>query len=130
MGLDAYMKSVDDKNLRGKQVDFMVSEANEPTEIAYWRKCRQLQGWMRDLYIKKGGKYPEFNCSPVRLMTADLNRLERAALSGELAKRDDHGFFWGGFSLENDDVESIVIACARAKLAISRGQVVYYSAWY
>lgn len=130
MGLDAYMKSVDDKSLRGKQVDFTVSEANEPTEIAYWRKCRQLQGWMRDLYIKKGGQYPEFNCSTVRLLTSDLNRLERAALNGALARREDTGFFWGDFQLDNGDVESIVIACARAKLAISRGEVVYYYAWY
>lgn len=46
------------------------------SEIAYWRKFNSLHGWMQDLYFKKGGIDPEFNCNTVRLMPEDLDTLQ------------------------------------------------------
>ena len=44
-------------------------------ELAYWRKHPNLQGWMEDLYLEKGGE-GEFNCQDVELTLEDLDALE------------------------------------------------------
>lgn len=68
-------------------------------EHCYWRKCRQLQGWMQELYDEKGGATKDFNVATLLLNSKDIDSLELAISDGTLAGRDDRGFFWGGLPL-------------------------------
>ena len=52
-------------------------------ELAYWRKHPNLQGWMEELYHKKGGE-GEFNCVDLELALEDLEWLEDALDHEEL----------------------------------------------
>lgn len=52
MGLDAYVTAVPKNTLsdedKYKVVDVQIMDEYCGTNIAYWRKCRQLQGWMTE----------------------------------------------------------------------------------
>ena len=52
MRLDAYVTAVPKNKLsdadRYKVVDVEITDEHGATDIAYWRKCRQLQGWMTE----------------------------------------------------------------------------------
>ena len=81
---------------------------------------------MEALYVKKGGKHPDFNMSPVTLDSADLDRLE-AAIKGKKLPGTT-GFFFGASdgSETKDDLSFI----AKARKAIALGNVVFYLAWW
>jgi len=112
MGLDQYAYAVDTNG--------------EKEEIAYWRKHPNLQGWMENLYISKGGQ-EEFNCVPVELEHEDLNNLEQAITNSELP--DTQGFFFGSNSDEHykgQDLEFI----EKAREALDSGLTVVYDSWW
>jgi len=99
-------------------------------ELAYWRKHNRLQGWMENLWVKKGGK-GEFNCVEVELTSKDLNELERIVEDKELPETT--GFFFGSDSYgeyeryhKKTDLEFI----SKAKKEIKKGNKVYYSSWW
>ena len=133
MGLDAYVTAVPKNKLsdadRYKVVDVEITDEHGATDIAYWRKCRQLQGWMTECYVQEGGIDAGFNCATLRLTPEILDALELAMDSGELAAReDDHGFFWGGYPFESSDAAELskVLAYARA----NPDMALFYHAWY
>jgi hypothetical protein len=101
-------------------VDF-ESEDHAP-ELFYWRKHANLQGWMSQLYIKKGGTAPDFNCANLLITSGDLDALETATLPTA------QGFFWGA-SDESDAIRDKEFI-KRARQAIADGLFVVYSAWY
>jgi hypothetical protein len=122
MGLDqyAYVRTVRPE----KDVDF--DEEGEQEELYYWRKHANLQGWMEDLYRKKGGEKESFNCVPVLLTLEDIERLE------ETTKQDNMphttGFFFGE-SYPEDDLATLEF-CKKARKAIQAGKFVFYSSWW
>lgn len=122
MGLDQYAHTTT-KKIAG-EVDFTV-DAGDYQELHYWRKHANLQRWMTDLYLSKGGKDPDFNTSMLLLTSSDLDKLE-ADMKNGLATAT--GFFWGESTPEKDEATREFIAAARA--AIAEGRSVVYSAWY
>ncbi len=123
MGLDQYAYSVDPRLVEGS-VDFKVPD-DCARQIAYWRKHPDLQGWMQELYLAKGGQ-EEFNCVNVRLELEDLDALEEAVRDGDLPRTS--GFFFGESTPDDRDDDLIFIRDARAELA--EGRVVYYTSWW
>ena len=111
----------------------LISVWSEKIEIAFWRKHRNLQGWMTELWRKKnkfGSEYSnkDFNLEELILTEEDLNLLESDVLSKNLPETQDI-FFFG--SEKNDyykdhDLNFI----ARAREYIKDGYTVYYLPWY
>jgi hypothetical protein len=110
-----------------RQRDKLKAEGVLDTDFAYWRKFNNLHGWMRQLYIGKGGDDPDFNCSSVRLMPEDLDAL--AAEAKDL--KPTSGFFFGSQGdMTDEDVANVLRFVERAKAAIAEGYAVFYRAWY
>ena len=70
-------------------------DSEEQTELAYWRKHNRLQGWMEELYTRKGGM-KEFNCVDLEMTEEDINDLENAIDNKSLPETG--GFFFGNDS--------------------------------
>lgn len=123
MGLDMYAMVM--KRAPERAVDFEY-DVEETEEIHYWRKHPNLHGWMRRLYIHKGGSDPEFNLVPVQLTTEDLDQLEQDVSNGALPHTT--GFFFGSSdgSEKEDDLEFI----RKARAAIEEGKTVFYTSWW
>ena len=123
MGLDQYAVARRGEPVRNEHGGL---DYPEKIELAYWRKHPNLEGWMADLYSKKGGK-EEFNCVPVKLTLEDLDNLESAITGGELPETE--GFFFGGDSDEHYREQDLkFIEAARDK--INEGYTVEYSSWW
>lgn len=125
MGLDQYAYAVAAKYVT-KPVDFEIPEKARREELAYWRKHPNLQGWMRELYIQKGGGDQDFNCVPVQITEEDLDALERDVLAEDLPETS--GFFFGSSRPEDKDDDLAFIHKARE--ALRAGKAVYYSSWW
>lgn len=121
MGLDQYAYAVDNNG--------------EKEELAYWRKHPNLQGWMENLWKKKGrpGKREEadflgdFNCIPLELNHDDLVRLEYDITYYEMPRTQ--GFFFGNDSddhYKEQDLEFV----RKAREALDAGLHVYYDSWW
>jgi hypothetical protein len=123
MGLDQFSYSID-------------SEGNK-TEIAYWRKHPNLQGWMENLWENKGRPnandesdsmgLSEFNCVPVELSYEDLDSLEKDIQNSSMPQTA--GFFFGNDSddyYKEKDLEFI----QSARFALDNGNKVYYDSWW
>ena len=122
MGLDQYAFA-----RRGEPVENEGRlEYADQHEVAYWRKHPNLQGWMENLYRKKGGT-EEFNCVDVELTLEDLDELE-AAITGT-ALPETCGFFFGENSddyYKDKDLQFI----EEARRYINDGYKVVYSSWW
>ena len=120
MGLDQYAYAV----MPNKE-NTDLSIAGATTEIAYWRKHPNLQGWMEALYVNKGGT-DTFNCTPVRLTDEDLDALESAVMGDDLPETT--GFFFGESWPEDkkDDLAFI----DKAREAMAQDMEIYYDSWW
>ena len=121
MGLDMYAYTTKDKVTQ--EVDFDVKKCDP---LHYWCKHPNLHGMMHVLYMWKGGKNPDFNCSNLALTPYDLTTLENAVLQNTLP--ETAGFFFGTSdgSEQSDDIEFI----AKARKALRGGLKVFYRAWW
>ena len=105
----------------------------EREDVFYWRKHNRLQGWMEELYRRKGGR-KEFNCVDVELSLEDIDQLEAAILNKNLPETG--GFFFGNDSYsdyedefhgyKNDDLAFI----EKAKQILNNNNKLYYSSWW
>ena len=91
--------------------------------ITEWRKHANLQGWMSDLYMNRGGT-SDFNQVELRLYKKDLERL-----SDEYDKlKEAKGFFWGVSSdIDNEKTNEFI---KKAFIMIEEGYKIIYSSWY
>jgi len=136
MGLDQYAYKVKKGHI-SKPVDFTFSVFDENSgewnrvipeedcsEIAYWRKHHDLQGWMQNLYIEKGGTSSYFNCDKLLLTSEDLDRLEHDVENKLLPSTS--GFF------DNTDYykESTLIFITDARRIIEEGYDIVYDSWW
>jgi len=110
---------------------FENPNASKPREIAYWRKHPNLQGWMEQLWLRKGAKSDDskydFNGVELELTWQDLEDLERAVTHKQLPGTT--GFFFGEDSDDHyreKDLE--FIKKARAELFVGL-KVFYNSSW-
>ena len=132
MGLDQYAYAVmPHKDNTDLSIAWDMSERDTTMhELAYWRKHANLQGWMEQLWIEKGGEqtgdWSDFNCVPVRLTFQDLADLEAAVEGDDLPATT--GFFFGASTPEDkmDDLAFI----AKAREAIGQDMEIYYSSWW
>lgn len=84
MGLDMYAFTTE-RSAATTPVDFKPNRNGDGiAELHYWRKHPNLHGWMEDLYRRKGGRSPDFNCDTVELTLTDLDDLEATVRAGKL----------------------------------------------
>jgi len=121
MGLDMYAYATPEQP--ATPVDF---KAGDVSELHYWRKHPNLHGWMKQLYHAKGGSDPQFNCVPVVLTPADLDRLEADIRNGTLPPTN--GFFFG--ESDGTEREDDLAFIGKARAAIAEGNTVYYDSWW
>lgn len=136
MGLDQYAYVTDfkpnmpvDFTLPGEDTyaeDTNVLQRYNTYRIQYWRKHPNLQGWMEELYYRKGGQATDFNCVNVQINEKDLDELERAVNNNLLPQT--RGFFFGESRPEDADLDREFITSARA--ALREGKTVYYTSWW
>lgn len=132
MGLDMYCYKVSKEvaDEAGMTPDSLISLNGNTVadQFAYWRKFNALHGWMEKLYVRKGG-VDEFNCRPVRLDLADIEKLEEDAKAGRLEATA--GFFFGPQDpLNEDDRDEVLEFCAKARAALADGFALYYDSWW
>ena len=107
-------------------------ENGETQELAYWRKHNRLQGWMEELYTRKGGM-KEFNCVDLELTEEDINDLENAIDNKSLPEtggfffgNDSYSDYEGEYGYKEEDVKFI----SNARKALEEGRTVIYSCWW
>ena len=128
MGLDMNAYRIAAEKLGEAQVDFEI-DFDEAVELHYWRKHPNLHGWMQQLYVEKGGAERDpvgFNCVPVRLEEADLDRLETAIRAGNLPETS--GFFFG--ASDGSEWQGDLGFIEKARSALLEGDAVLYSSWW
>lgn len=122
MGLDQYAYAV-----TGRFVDDDGNtDWEDKTEIGYWRKHPNLQGYMENIWRERGGE-GDFNCAVVELSGDDLEDLELAIKGGAMPETE--GFFFGGNANEHyfdHDLEFI----DTAKNQIHNGYEIIYTSWW
>jgi hypothetical protein len=96
------------------------------TELYYFRKHPDLEGFMADLYYSKGGT-GTFNCERLPLTTQDLDKLEQALQNNALPETT--GFFFGTTTTDQLDATWDFIRAARIALDY-KGQKIYYTSWW
>mgnify|MGYP001175659976 FL=1 len=105
------------------QYAFARKQDKQDREIMYWRKHANLEGWMADLYAKRGGR-GDFNCVELKLRLEDIEQLEKDYRNLEHAS----GFFWGQSCPENDNQTEDFIAMAYKEL--KDGYDIIYTSWW
>ena len=95
-------------------------------DLCDWRKHPNLQGFMENLYIEKGGE-DEFNCVEVELDLADIDALEASVKGEELPETG--GFYFGDCNDEHYKEEDLQF-CENARKALFFGETVVYSSWW
>ena len=123
MGLDQYATA---RRGEGTIDEDGFTHYKDSIELAYWRKHPNLQGWMEDLWLSKGGE-GEFNCVDLELEIEDLDLLEQSL--DESALPETVGFFFGANSDDHyseQDREFIV----QARASIKQGYKVIYHSWW
>lgn len=96
--------------------------------ITQWRKHADLNKWMEDLYISKGGT-DQFNCVPLIITRDDLLnlRMHLQENGNEYAERGQ-GFFWG--ETRHEDILQDHNFIDRALALIDEGMEVIYYCWW
>ena len=126
MGLDQYALSVKNKAVINR---FDYNQDYKYDEIFYWRKNRFLHNWMEELYQSLGGK-DEFNMKIVQVLPEDIDKLEEDTKSGKIKKYDADGFFFGNQPFGNQEYESVIDFCEKAREEFKKGNAVFYKSWY
>ena len=100
--------------------------AENPREIAYWRKHPNLHGWMHRLWESKGNS-GDFNGDELELTWEDLDALEQAVREKTLPATG--GFFFGNNSDDEYQERDLkFIRDAKAELFLGL-RVFYNSSW-
>ena len=96
--------------------------------IQDWRKHNALDGWMEALWRTKGND-GEWNCASLELKMHDIEQLEAVVVNDELP--ETHGFFYGSDSRHDEYQKEKTLAFIKeADTLLSKGEKVYYSAWF
>jgi len=106
------------------QYAFTRKENEEDTQVMQWRKHADLEGWMSNLYYKKGGTKESFNCVELPLEKEDLLRL----LHEYQSLQTSTGSFWGVSN--SQDLIQTKAFIESALQAIDDGYDIIYSSWW
>lgn len=139
MGLDQYAYAAFERGERrrywdnakiNKKTGEYESIYKKPHEVAYWRKHRDLQVWMSDLWNSKGQPYPNADANPSWGST--FNGVELELTWDDIQKlEDDIKNCVNGFSESCYHREEDLQFCLDAKeqLFLYRKRVFYYPSW-
>jgi hypothetical protein len=140
MGLDQYAYRVESnpQNTDFGYEPITVDGEQSWTELAYWRKHPNLQGWAEALWRHKLLHNPNhgiadtedwqaFNCQPLRLTLEDLDDLEKCVNNALLPSTT--GFFFGDNGDEYYKAQDLEFI-KKARQAIAEGYEVYYDSWW
>jgi hypothetical protein len=105
------------------QYAFARKGEEENIEIMSWRKHANLEGWMANLYERRGGK-DEFNCVELKLRPEDIDKLK----SEHLNLATVGGFFWGKSSYDKDRQTTEFITLAEKYIV--KGYEILYTSWW
>ena len=112
-----------------KSIDqFTIAPDSDNEELQYWRKHRDLHGWMEQLYRAKGGTKESFNCVPVQLTVEDLDQLQSDLLSEKLPQTQ--GFFFGTNPPDLESLKEDLMFIQKCRIALKEGKTVYYDSWW
>jgi hypothetical protein len=106
----------------------------KPEEIGYWRKHADLQGYMENVYMSRGGDR-EFNLVPLYLDNGDCENVikyAREVLTAHAKGQDvEHteGFFFGATD-PSDWTETIDKFEEVIKNTDFDNEVIYYDSWW
>lgn len=128
MGLDMYFMVVEADRVadRSSDINFEIEDKFNRPELHYFRKHNQLNGWLQELYVEKGGDYNEFNCSVMIMTISDFRRLRRDVRLNNL--KPASGFFWGNCVIDRDVKNEYYQLCRKAINRIrNHNEVVYYT---
>lgn len=124
MGLDQYAYKIINyipESSIGFEDDFYKKTYEE---LYYWRKNYNLQIWMRELYIAKGGT-DEFNCKVLLLTMDDIKNLEQWLNENKDEENEDE---------ENEykyqQKQHTLAFCELAINAINNGYTIIYDSWW
>ncbi len=96
--------------------------------ITKWRKHADLNKWMEDLYVRKGGM-DVFNLIPLKIERDDLLALRmHLQVNGNTYAERGQGFFWGESTHEDILLDHSFID--KALKMLDEGYEVYYSCWW
>ena len=141
MGLDQYAYVAAKAGQQTEFYDTAVYDENikayanpnvpKPREIAYWRKHPNLQGWMDQLWRRRGCESDvpgdSFNGVELELTWEDIDELERAVTHNQLPETS--GFFFGDPADEYYREQDLqFVKEARAELFLGL-KVFYNSSW-
>ena len=137
MGLDqyAYRRDPEDDEWADKGIEGLE---DKKAIIATWRKHPALQGFMEELWEKKGGPegVPEspfgsrFNAGQeVEVTLDDLEELELLIRKNHLCLKYRGGFFFGE-DCSPSEADNDVAFIKKARKNIAKGYKIYYSSWW
>ena len=110
-----------------------ILEGLDYTEIAYWRKHSDLNGYMEELYYEKGGD-GDFNCVPLYLSKEDVEQIiddhkKHLDPEDDFTIGEARGFFWG--ATEKEDWEESLKDFEKILNETDwDNETVYYSCWW
>jgi len=109
----------------GSEIRAFEEQDSGPEEFFYWRKHPNLHGLMSQIYQEKGG-LEVFNCVPVMLEQADLDRIREEVMARNLPNTE--GFFFGESTDEDykQDLEFLDLA----QKSLTEGYTVWYDSWW
>jgi hypothetical protein len=130
MGLDQYLYAVKepmplDETKRAKWWDENISMVND-TQVYYWRKHANLNGYMESLFKEKGSN-GDFNCECMELTASDLEKIIRRLVNRESFPYAT-GFFWGTSEDSEEEMLQDLKAFTHAYVEMKAGKFIYYSA--
>jgi hypothetical protein len=121
----AHLALITERELTALEMN-LVTEGK--VAIANWRKHADLNQWMQDLYIRKGGD-GVFNLVPLVLVRDDLLSLRQHLKdNGNAYAHRGSGFFWG--ETQPEDIANDHYFIERALKLIDEGYEVIYSCWW
>jgi hypothetical protein len=131
MGLDMYAYRMTDFQPStptdfGSELSELREHNIEAEEFHYWRKHPDMHGLMEKIYREKEGKEETFNCTPVQLVQADLDRIREQVQSKALPKTE--GFFFG--ESDDSDYDSDMDFLRKAEASLKEGYTIWYDSWW
>jgi len=131
MGLDMYAYRMADFQPStptdfGLELAELRSHDIEAEELHYWRKHPDMHGLMEEIYRGKGGKEETFNCVPVQLVQADLDRIREQVQAKALPKTE--GFFFG--ESDDTDYDTDMEFLRKAEASLKEGYTIWYDSWW
>jgi hypothetical protein len=121
----AHLVHITERELTDEEMNAL---SDGTVSITHWRKHADLNKWMEDLYVRKGGM-DVFNLIPLKIERDDLMALRmHLQVNGNAYAERGQGFFWG--ESRHEDILNDHTFIDKALKMLDEGYEVYYSCWW